>query len=479
MTKQDLTVNIEIKKILTKDIFVQGFNGLPIFLNSAAWTGFSMKKDLGFGYTKFAFHYHGGAGEMVYLKSDFKNIWRQTPQRIRSNRNYLKKIKKLYEFNLRRNHRLFRLLDQLDLRKISKERLIDLFHKAVEGQINSGNVGHIIEGLSYGADIDLRKLLTAELSDNNNFNKVYAELAAPTKLSFVAKEQAELFAISKLPLSKQAPALSAHTKRYFWIHNSYAGAKHLTQAFFAAQMKVAQRPVVKSTIAAKRVLVKNLGLSRQTFRMANIIDFLSVWQDERKANLMQAVAYLDRVARELERRTGLPKEHLSYLTTQEGLSLSLENCFKMKNLLSSRAKGVYILMTAQGEWVISGNNYKKFLASQGIKFDQTQSELRGMTANPGTVSGKAVLCTSLKMLSKVRPGNILVATMTRPEFMPALRKAAAIVTDEGGITSHAAIVARELGIPAVIGTKNATKLIKDGMALEVRANHGLVRIISR
>ncbi|EKE15490.1 MAG: hypothetical protein ACD_11C00157G0001 [uncultured bacterium] len=88
-----------------------------------------------------------------------------------------------------------------------------------------------------------------------------------------------------------------------------------------------------------------------------------------------------------------------------------------------------------------------------------------------------IVCKSVDSIDRVQVGDILVASMTRPEFMPAMKKAAAIITDEGGITCHAAIVARELGIPAVIGTKIATKILKDGMLVEVRANHGLVKII--
>ncbi len=67
--------------------------------------------------------------------------------------------------------------------------------------------------------------------------------------------------------------------------------------------------------------------------------------------------------------------------------------------------------------------------------------------------------------------------MTRPEYVPAMRKAAAIVTDEGGLLCHAAIISRELGIPCVTGTRIATKVFKDGDLIEVRANHGLVRKI--
>lgn len=80
-------------------------------------------------------------------------------------------------------------------------------------------------------------------------------------------------------------------------------------------------------------------------------------------------------------------------------------------------------------------------------------------------------------MGKVQKGDILVAVMTRPDYIVGIKKAAAIVTDEGGITCHAAIVAREIGIPCVIATKIATKVLKDGDLVEVNANHGVVKII--
>jgi len=67
--------------------------------------------------------------------------------------------------------------------------------------------------------------------------------------------------------------------------------------------------------------------------------------------------------------------------------------------------------------------------------------------------------------------------MTRPEFLPAMKKSVAVVTDEGGLTCHAAIVSRELGIPCIIGTKIATKVLKTGDLVEVNANHGVVRVM--
>ena len=80
-------------------------------------------------------------------------------------------------------------------------------------------------------------------------------------------------------------------------------------------------------------------------------------------------------------------------------------------------------------------------------------------------------------LAKVNEGDILVALQTAPDILPAMRKAAAFVTDMGGITCHAAIVAREMKKPCIVGTKSATKIIQDGDFLEVDADKGDVRII--
>lgn len=76
-------------------------------------------------------------------------------------------------------------------------------------------------------------------------------------------------------------------------------------------------------------------------------------------------------------------------------------------------------------------------------------------------------------------GEILVTGMTRPEYVPLMKKAAAIVTDEGGITCHAAIVSRELKKPCIIGTKIATQVLNDGDLVEVDAERGVVRVLER
>ncbi|MQL55344.1 pyruvate, water dikinase [Acidianus ambivalens] len=100
--------------------------------------------------------------------------------------------------------------------------------------------------------------------------------------------------------------------------------------------------------------------------------------------------------------------------------------------------------------------------------------VKGLAASPGIASGIARVILDVKEAGNFKKGDILVTRMTDPDWVPIMKIASAIVTDEGGITSHAAIVSRELGIPAIVGTKEATKVIKDGQEITVDATRGIV-----
>ncbi|MEM2954570.1 MAG: phosphoenolpyruvate synthase [Candidatus Nanoarchaeia archaeon] len=100
--------------------------------------------------------------------------------------------------------------------------------------------------------------------------------------------------------------------------------------------------------------------------------------------------------------------------------------------------------------------------------------LKGLGASPGIVSGPVRIIFSMAELNKIQKGDILVTTMTTPDFVPAMQKANAIITDHGGMTAHAAIVSREMGKPCVVGTKTATKNLKDGEIVTVDGDRGLI-----
>lgn len=100
--------------------------------------------------------------------------------------------------------------------------------------------------------------------------------------------------------------------------------------------------------------------------------------------------------------------------------------------------------------------------------------LKGLGASPGVGEGIVKIIRTVADMSKVQKGDVLVAQMTNPDLVPAMQKAVAIITDEGGVTSHAAIVSREMGVPCVVGTKEATKKLKDGDEVTVDGSAGFV-----
>jgi len=119
---------------------------------------------------------------------------------------------------------------------------------------------------------------------------------------------------------------------------------------------------------------------------------------------------------------------------------------------------------------LKGDNVKE----EVDKSEEHEIIIQGLSASPGVGEGKAVLITGKSELSKVKSGDVLVTKMTSPDYVPAMKRASAIVTNEGGMTSHAAIVSRELGIPCVVGTEHATEKIKTGDIITVDGTHGII-----
>ena len=129
-------------------------------------------------------------------------------------------------------------------------------------------------------------------------------------------------------------------------------------------------------------------------------------------------------------------------------------------------------------------NWKKFL-KDNKKFSFVDDEIkntnliRGKAINTGTTVGLVRIVRTRDEIKKVKRGEILVTYMTTPDFIPAMKLAAGFITDEGGILCHAAVVAREFNKPCIIGTKIATKILKNGDLVEVNSNKGLIKKITK
>lgn len=121
------------------------------------------------------------------------------------------------------------------------------------------------------------------------------------------------------------------------------------------------------------------------------------------------------------------------------------------------------------------------LSEHGLMFEsiiaEEASELRGTIAFKGIARGSVKIIRSFVDMQHFRPGEVLVTEMTNPDYVPIMKIAAAVITDEGGMTCHAAIASREMKVPCIVGTRVATKVFKDGDTVEVDAENGIVRKI--
>lgn len=173
------------------------------------------------------------------------------------------------------------------------------------------------------------------------------------------------------------------------------------------------------------------------------------------------------------------QSHLSHVVTPQEV-IDFETIQQDENALShiqSRLQGCFML----DEKVYPLEDMHGILQQHGLalkKVEATYNEtLQGSTAYLWNVQGRVCLVHGLQDLAKVQQGDVMVTEMTSPEYVPAMKKCLAIITDEWGITSHAAIVAREMDKPCIIWTKIATKVLHDGDLVEVDADQGIVRII--
>ena len=186
--------------------------------------------------------------------------------------------------------------------------------------------------------------------------------------------------------------------------------------------------------------------------------------------------------KEIARRLKLDFKYLEYLSAEEIISLleigSVTSKFRHE-LAARDLFSVLIIKDMKTHWLV-GKDARKFIKNNDLLINVNRvKEIKGQSASKGLVRGRVKICLVSTEINKIKKGDILVTAMTTPDFVPAMRKAAAIITDEGGITSHAAIVARELNKPCIIGVKIATKVLHDGDYIEVNAIKGIIKIIQR
>ncbi len=159
----------------------------------------------------------------------------------------------------------------------------------------------------------------------------------------------------------------------------------------------------------------------------------------------------------------------------------VDHLVSIKKEIEARQEGCIYLVHPDYSYEVELCNFQSAIEEMTVLIElgiEKTDSLKGQIACKGVVRGRARVIFDPSDPKGFQPGDILITSMTRPEFVPIMKQAGAVVTNEGGITCHAAIISRELGIPCIIGTKTATIVFKDGDMVEVDAEKGVVRIIS-
>ncbi len=235
------------------------------------------------------------------------------------------------------------------------------------------------------------------------------------------------------------------------------------------QVKLFQEALLYNTVIPYRLL------SALTYTKSNHQDLRTRLELIRFRSLYP-ILFLNLIEPLLEKtrkKLGVSKELVSMVTSQELISILENNLEISEEELKKRNEGCYFFL-ANDKIVF---HYGKFTVVE--RTINNVNELKGNVACQGMVKGSVKIVNNPKQMEKFQKGDILLSINTNPSLMPVIEKASAIVTDEGGVLCHAAIISRELGIPCITGTEFATKIFNDGDKVEVNAMNGIVKKIMK
>lgn len=351
--------------------------------------------------------------------------------------------------------------------------------------------------------------------EENRFGEFYSLLNTPKEKPFTAMEEEGILKIileiegdrDALKLFKNADGapdiarqldkfpkirdrIRRHAKEFAWVPYDYGGIcdpwdeghfisvlREMVKGYFNARRRLDDLRDYYDTIGSRQEqLFEKLRIDshhRMLFRATQESTFMV---DNKKEEFSKLNLQLRNLEIEIGRRLNLSLKQVQFLTLEEAEAALTKSQTINHQIINERIEGC-ILHSKGGKYrVIQGKEIAKFLEKEGlnVKIEQV-IELKGVCACGGAAIGKARIIRKASDIGKLKYGEILITAMTTPEFVVGMKKAAAVVTNEGGITSHAAIVSRELNIPCVIGTKISTEVFRDGDILEVKASHGIVR----
>ncbi|MFA6446150.1 MAG: PEP-utilizing enzyme [Candidatus Paceibacterota bacterium] len=228
------------------------------------------------------------------------------------------------------------------------------------------------------------------------------------------------------------------------------------------------------TKVSKSVLTK-YGSSEELLILLEMFVSYSYLKDRKPYTRDKGGYFMRPVFVEISRRLGLSLDQVLFLNEEE-LEASIRDGYTVisPDILDMRRNdSLYFCKDDNITVITDAKELERF--DKFILVKEKITELKGVGVSKGKVSGRVSIILSNNDFSKFEQGDILVSSATRPDFVPLMKKAAAILTDEGGLLSHAAIVSRELKKPCIVGLKNSTKVLKDGDMVEVDADNGIIK----
>jgi len=340
-------------------------------------------------------------------------------------------------------------------------------------------------------------------------NNIIVTLSAPLIVSFMEEfelEKLQILADYREALTKAAnwedlsnedvlSRINEVAKSYQWLTVNYAGSPPLSSADVFKQLKddAAVRnhddilqaieevhSKVDRTQAAQVKLLAQYDFPEDILDDFSILREIGRWMDERKESMVRTNLALFKVLAEISKVSGISKNELEWYTVKEiDNLLESDNRVSSQDIINRSTKAVFVT-----EYDGEGGSYLEIYtgdrASELSELLNSDSDepLTGMVAARGHDEQESFSGTVEVVLDAAVDnftlGNILVTSMTRPDFVPLLKKASAIITDEGGVTCHAAVVSRELGIPCIIGTRHSTKRLRSGDKVTLNLQTGVI-----
>lgn len=369
-------------------------------------------------------------------------------------------------------------INQLDLKSFSNKKLITIYKNYQEVLLRYSNFAWSAFILNNYIAEKAATILDSYISKYKRGNEkqvLHDALFRPEKRAAIMQLQYEVEKTNGKLSKKYFEKLY---RQYKWLSCLDLHNKPWTKKEFQENISSFTKSEKKKVLSFNAV-AKELHIAKKDLDYLHMAKRFVYIKDARDDYRRQGVFYALPLFAEIAKRLNITSSEISYLLEEEIIDFLSKENKKIKALISQRKKGFVMYLDKNKKTVcLDGDSVGKTLALFKLQNEEIKhQELTGRVASIGHVKGKAIIIKGVKDLKYVETGNILVAVTTHPDYVPAMRRASAIITDEGGITSHAAIISREFGIPCIVGTKHATKVIKNNAMIDVDAINGKITIL--